>query len=352
MTVWPTGRWIGSRQGAGFMARAVAMVIVIPSLAHANPQGGTVAGGNATIDQSGSVTTINQQTDKAILNWQSFNIDAGEITRFNQNAGSHSIALNRVVGGSPSEIRGALQANGSVWLVNPQGVLFGPTAQVDVHSLLATTANIADSDFLAGRYDFSQPSPNTNAGIWNQGSLSMGEAGLAALVAPSVRNDGVINGRLGTVILAGVPTFTIDLQGDGLVQFAATSVVGNAPSNATALVQNTGTIQADGGTVLLTAAAASGVIADVINTSGLIEAHDVAMDAGHIVLAGGSSGRVVVDGRLDSSGANGGAAGAIEVNGRSVLLAANARLDASGVAGEGRSLWGAVSTAAPRRAES
>lgn len=322
------------RASAAASCVALAALFAAPASVLANPQGGSVAGGQATITHSGPLTTIDQQSEKAILNWDSFSIGSGETTRFNQAAGARAIALNRVTGGNPSEIRGALQANGGVWLVNPQGVLFGPTAQVDVHSLLATTSNILDSDFLAGRYDFNAASAHANAGIHNQGSLSVGEAGLAALVAPSVRNDGVINGRLATVILAGVPTFTIDFQGDGLVQFAATSAVGAAPEGAAALVHNTGAIHADGGNVLLTAAAATGVVADVINTSGLIEARGVALDAGKIVLAGGPSGRVVVDGALDAGSATGGGGG-IEVGGESIVLTDRARLDASGAAAGG-----------------
>ena len=314
---------------------ALAALLAGPGAGLANPRGGTVAGGQATIGHAGALTTIDQQSEKAIINWQGFSIDAGETTRFNQAAGTRAIALNRVTGCDPSQIRGALQANGSVWLVNPQGVLFGPTAQVDVHSLLATTANILDADFLAGRYDFRYASPNPDAGVRNEGTLSVGEAGLAALVAPSVRNDGLINGRLGTVILAGVPTFTVDFQGDGLVQFAATSSVGAVPDGAAALVQNTGTIRAGGGSVLLTAAAAAGVVDDVINTSGLIEARGVSVDAGTIVLAGGPSGRVVVDGSLDAGAAAGAAAGSVEVTGASVVLTDKAGVDVSGADGGG-----------------
>jgi filamentous hemagglutinin family protein len=316
-------------------ALGLAALLAAPGAALANPQGGSIAGGQATIAHTGPVTTIDQKSQKAIINWESFSIGAGETTRFNQSAGTRAIALNRVTGGSASEIRGALQANGGVWLVNPRGVLFGPTAQVDVHSLVATTANILDADFLAGKYDFRSASPDPDAGIRNEGNLSVGEAGLAALVAPSVRNDGFINGRLGTVILAGVPTFTIDFQGDGLVQFAGTSSVSTAPDGAAALAHNTGTIRAEGGSILLTAAAAAGVVADAINTSGLIEARDVSLDGGRIVLAGGPSGRVVVDGTLDAGAAAGAAAGSIEVTGANVVLTDHARLDVSGGGGGG-----------------
>lgn len=309
------------------------LVLAAAAPAAAGPSGEQLVGGSAIVSRSGTTTTIDQTSDKAILNWDSFSIGGGETTRFNQ-PGRGSIALNRVTGGDASAIDGQLLANGGVWLVNPNGVFFGAGSRVDVHSLIATTANILDSDFLADRYAFGAASPNPDAGVVNQGTLTVGAAGLAALVAPHVRNDGVINGRLGQVILAGVPTFTLDLAGDGLVQFAATSAVTAAPAGAGALVENTGTIQADGGSVRLTAAAASGVIDTVINTSGVIEARGIAEGPGGIVLDGGGAGRVVVaGGRLDAGAAEAGAAaGSIAITGAKVVVepAATLATDASG----------------------
>jgi len=217
------------------MLTSAALLASSPTFA--NPQGGIVVGGEAAISQAPGVTTVDQSSHKAIVNWQSFSIDQGELTKFNQ-PNQDSIALNRVVGKNPSAIFGKLQANGHVWLVNPSGVLFGPSAQVDVHGIVATTSDIPDADFLAGKFNFSIPSPNADASVINQGTISLSEHGLAGLVAPHVRNDGVIVGKLGQVVLAGAPTFTLDFEGDGLIQFQATSKVVESLEASGALVRN------------------------------------------------------------------------------------------------------------------
>jgi filamentous haemagglutinin family N-terminal domain len=300
----------------------------------ANPQNGTVVGGSVDLGSDGTATrTITQQSERAIINWQRFDIGNGEATRFVQ-PGSGAIVLNRVIGGEGrSTIDGALTANGGVWLINPNGVLFGANARVDVHSLLATTADILDGDFMNGassRFAFATPSANADATIVNQGEITLGEAGLGALVAPHVRNEGVISGRLATVILAGTPTFTLDLTGDGLVQFDATSQVATAPEGADALVENTGAITAPGGTVMLSARAATNVIDEVINNGGVIEATGVSVHDGRIVLDGGDNDRVAVGGSLDvGPGEAGAAGGRIDVTGQYVEVVPKASLDAS-----------------------
>lgn len=318
-----------------------AAVLVLPDRLAAKPAGGNVSKGGATINTNGAETTITQSTDRAIINWHSFDIGQGETTRFVQ-PGPGSIALNRVTGGGGrSTIDGNLIANGGVWLINPSGVLFGANAQVNVHSLLATTADILDDDFMNatftdGQFAFATPSTDTAAAILNQGTISIADAGLAALVAPHVRNEGTITGRLATVVLAGANTFTLDFSGDGLLQFDATSTVTNAPDGAAALVENAGTINTPGGTVLLTATAAENVIDNVINSGGIIEARGISLANGRITLDGGSNGRVAVDGTLDvSPGEAGARAGRIDVAGESVLVAHGALLNASDPAGGG-----------------
>jgi len=329
------------RHGAliGTVTLAMACSLVVRG-AEANPKGGNVVGGQATIDQAPGRTTIKQQSNRAIINWQGFDIDRNEVTSFIQ-PGSKSIALNRVDSNKPSLINGRLQANGHVWVVNPSGVVFGPSAQVDVHGIVATTSDILDSDFMNGNNAFSIPSPDPTATVINQGNISIGEFGLAALVAPQVRNDGMIVGTLGQVVLAGAPTFTLDFQGDGLIQFAATSEVLSAIDPSHALVENTGTIRNDGGHVLLTAAAAAGIVNEVINTSGVIEARSVSQDRGEIVLHGGSDGIVAVSGQLNATGVDAGTIGGeVDVRGEKVLIAGGARIDASGHSGGGRVLIG------------
>jgi filamentous hemagglutinin family protein len=306
----------------------------------ANPQGGIVIGGNASISQRPGVTTVNQGSGRIIINWNGFSVEKGELTQFKQ-PGKEAIALNRVTGKESSKIHGRLQGNGNVWLVNRNGVLIGKDARVDVHGFLATTADIKDRDFMAGRYEFSQASPNPKATVVNEGTINIGEYGLAALVAPQARNDGVIQGRLGKVIIAGAPTYTLDFYGDGLIQFEATSKVEEKADPDHALAENNGRISVDGGSVLITASAASQVVDDVINVRGVVEARSFKDNGGRIVLDGGPSGSVQVAGRLDTSGVESGAkGGTAKVLGEKVRLTVGAKVDASGDAGGGEVLIG------------
>ncbi len=239
----------------------LASVSMVPLPAWGQPQGGVVVRGDAQITDTAQHTRITQTSDKAIINWQQFDVPQGHHVEFQQPSAS-SLTLNRVVGSEQraSEIAGTLTANGNVVLVNPNGIVFRPSARVDVAGLIATTANISDDNFMAGHLAFDQPSPNTDAGILNQGVLSMKDVGLAALVAPSVVNEGVIVGRLGKTILAGAQTATLDLYGDGLIQLAVQD------DTLDTLVRNKGVIIQEGGRIILTAHATRTLVNDVVGT--------------------------------------------------------------------------------------
>ncbi|MEO6280661.1 filamentous hemagglutinin N-terminal domain-containing protein [Roseateles sp.] len=311
-------------------------------LAHANPTGGQVVDGSATI-QAGAPGTLNifQQSNRAIIDWRSFSIGAGETVNFLQPA-KHSVTLNRVLGNDPSAIFGQLNANGTVMLINPNGIVFGATSRVDVGGLVATTANIRNQDFMAGRYDFGQASANPNATIENRGHISIRDSGLAALVAPRVRNSGVIEARLGRVALGAANSFTLDFHGDGLLSFGAGSAISESPTEGGALVINSGEIRADGGSVLLTARALKGVIDQVINTDGIVSATTVSGQDGSIVLSGGGAGQVVVGGKVDASARQGGQGGSVVVTGAHVTVAGSAVIDVAGQAGGGEIALGST----------
>ncbi len=187
--------------------------VLAQTTANTLPTGGNVTAGSAAISASGNKLQIDQYSQKAILQWDTFSIGSGAWVNFAQPSSS-AIALNRVLGNNPSEIFGRLTANGQVFLTNPNGVLFAPSASVDVGGLFATTLSIADKDFLAGRYNF------YNAGgagsVINQGTIVTAN-GYAALAGPQVRNDGVIIARAGTVALAAGDRVSLDMIGDGLI---------------------------------------------------------------------------------------------------------------------------------------
>ena len=309
--------------------------------AFANPVGGTVSAGSASISSSGTTLDITQTTDKAVIDWRSFNIAAGETTKFIQPSSS-SIMLNRIGGGNPSQIFGHLSANGEIILLNPSGVLFGPGSQVDVNGLLATTAGISNQAFMAkGPLNFNQPG-NPTASIINNGSITAAQAGLVGLVAPNVINNGLITVRLGKVQLSSADTFVMDLYGDGLMSFAV------SPAVQKQLVENEGTISAAGGTIALTAAAGNSVVNSLIKADGELNAPAVAQKNGKIMIyAAGSnavagnvaankgklsgSSTVLVGGKLDASGtAKGQTGGSISVLGDNVGLMSGASLNVNG----------------------
>ncbi len=282
---------IGLRRYRGLLLSGAALVSVGAGLAVANPLGGVVVGGSATIQNPGpGSVTINQSSQNAIINWQTFNIGRGETTTFNQ-PNSASIALNRVIGGQgPSFLDGTLTANGRVFIVNGDGILFGPNSSINTAGFLATTNNIRDADFMAGRYNFNIPG-NPNASIVNLGSITATSGGFAALVAPGVRNSGTITATLGTVSLAAGNAFTLDFYGDRLITLAvndqiASQVIDVATGQPLrSLVHNEGRLSANGGRVELTAAAARAVVDSVINNRGVIEANSIGTRNGMIVLS-------------------------------------------------------------------
>ena len=295
------------------------------------PTGGQVGAGAASISTSGSKMQIDQATQRAILNWESFSIGSSAWVNFTQ-PGASAVALNRVVGNDPSHIFGRLTANGQVFLVNSAGVFFAPGASVDVGGLFATSLSINDHDFLAGRYQFFNPG---NAGkVVNQGDIVTAN-GYTALVGPQVRNDGVIAARKGSVVLAAADRVTLDMVGDGLISIS----VDRAALNASVI--NTGRIEADGGTVLLAARSANALLDTVINNSGIIRANSLRERNGEIVLDGGSAGVVANSGTLQAAGVDADTTGGtVKVLGHDVRLMAGARLDATGLAGGGTVLVG------------
>jgi filamentous hemagglutinin family protein len=314
---------------------ALAMVLAtFPVQVLANPEGGIVVAGAAKITQQPQATLINQSTDKAIIDWRSFNVASPESVVFNQ-PNANSITLNRVTGGDPSNILGTIKANGQVWLINPNGIAFGKSSRVDVSGLLATTLNIKNADFMTGNYRF-EASNNSPASVTNAGNLTISGAGLAALVAPTVSNSGVIQARLGHIALGSTSGFTLDFYGDGALNFLLSKDTSAALQSATGSVSNSGSLIADGGTVSLTADTAKTVVDQTINMDGYIQARTVGSKAGSVSLLGGA-GQTHISGTVDVSDSVG---GDITVTGNAISLASTSLLDASGAQAGGTVLVG------------
>jgi len=305
---------------------------------NAGPTGGQVVAGQAGIAQTPGRTTVTQGTDRAAIDWQQFNVGSQHTVQFVQPAPS-SWTLNRVVGPDPSVIAGRVQANGGVAIVNQSGVVFAGGAQVDVGSLIASAAGITNQNFMAGRMVFDQ-APRPGARVENHGTITVADRGLAALVGPGVANSGVIRARLGRVALGAAETYVLDLAGDGLIGIDVTQAVRAAPEGGAALVTNSGVIEAPGGSVLLSAHAASGLVEDLVRQTGTISAQTVGDRTGQVALRA-EGGGVRLDGTIDATGGAGQRGGSVALQASGgVTVAGTARVDASGGAGGGRVLVG------------
>ncbi len=312
--------------------------------ARALPQNGQVVAGDVTISApSAKDLRINQASERAVIEWQSFNIDAGERVTIHQPSDLSEL-LNRVIGGGGSEILGDLLANGRVTLINPSGITIGKGARIDVGALTATTSDISNENFMAGRMIFDRPG-EADAIIVNEGEVTAAEGGLVAFVAPGVVNKGRIRARLGRVALASGTKFTLDLYGDDLVSIAVdgdvlAGVLGVDGETLEALVEHSGVIEADGGIVEISAAAAKGVVDNLINMTGHVRATTVAEVGGEIVF-GAPSGTVNIAGTVDATGNDAGeAGGTVKILGADVRVRAATAIDASGTAGGGEVLVG------------
>ena len=240
-----------------------------PTLVNALPQGGTISSGAGTIDTSGSSLTVNQTTDKIIINWESFSVGNNESVIFLQ-PDSSSSALNNVLGTSRTVVEGNLAANGQIVLSNPNGIYISPTANISVTGLIASTLKISEQDFIDGLYKFSQDPSKPLASILNEGRIHASD--FAALIAPSVDNRGVVIANLGTVGLVSGEATTVDFVGNDLIVFRVTEPVeGQVLDKDGNLIRdritNSGSIQADGGQVILTAKHASNIIKNVIHNT-------------------------------------------------------------------------------------
>ncbi|WP_052409424.1 two-partner secretion domain-containing protein [Paraburkholderia oxyphila] len=328
---------LAAKHAHPLQAKAIASVVaalfeaIWASSVLANPTGAQVVAGGVTVSSPSSTQmNITQSTPNAIVNWNTFSIGAGEAVNIAQPSVTSAL-LNRVVGNDPSSIAGRLSANGRVFLVNPAGVIFAPGSSVNVGSLVASTLGISNADFLAGNFHFVGSSPGA---VVNAGSITAADGGTIALLGGSVTNSGMVAAKLGTVAVGAGSDVTLDFAGDGLTTLKINTGTANA------YLGNTGTLAADGGTVVMSAQTADALAGTVINQQGIVRAQSLAERDGHIVLDGGTSGETYVSGTLDASGGAGLTGGQIDVTGYDVGLLQGANLNASGAAGGGSVRFG------------
>ncbi|WP_298923250.1 filamentous hemagglutinin N-terminal domain-containing protein [uncultured Ramlibacter sp.] len=283
------------------------------------PTAPTVVHGQASVQRAGNVLTITN-TPGAILHWQGFSVGAGETARFNQQSAASSV-LNRVTGQDPSLILGSLQSNGKVFLLNPNGVLFGAGSRVDVNGLVASSLAMTNADFLAGRLNFS--GNGSEGRVASQGEIRTPQGGRILLIAPQVDNSGLLHAPGGEVVLAaGRSVRLADSSNPDL------HVVVSAPQDQ---ALNLGQIVAGGGNV--------GIYGGLVSQRGLVNADSAVLGAGGKIVFK-ASGDLLLEAGSKTSATGDSKGGSIHLLGERVALRGNAQVDASGRSGGGTVLAG------------
>lgn len=310
------------------LTTGILLALALGGTGYAMPAGGQIQSGKGAIAQNGKTMTVTQNSGKMAVDWTQFNIAKDEAVKFTQ-PGRDAVALNRITGGQQSLIDGALSANGNLLLVNPNGVVLGKTATVEVGSLVASTAQLDDT-FMKS---FANSTANlnltigegNNRAILNQGTINA-QGGLVALHAAQVENTGTISAPGGTVALAAAKQLTLSPDSDGKLNYAVDGDLAQAKA------LNSGKIQADGGYVVMTAKSAQDVLGTVVNNTGTLEAKTLRKnEKGQILLDGGAHGQVEVSGTLDASGTGESqSAGSIKVIGQKTVVHDNTSLLAKG----------------------
>ncbi len=298
-----------------------------PPSANQLPAGGQVVAGQASMVQSATTLNINQSSARAALNWTTFNVGSAATVNFNQPSAS-SVTLNQVLDSNPSQIFGRLNANGQVFFSNPNGVYFAPGASANVGGLVATTHAISVADFMAGKNSFSRN--GATGSVVNEGNLTASMGGYIALLAPEVRNNGVIVAQLGTVALAAGEAYSLQLEGASLAHITV------SPATIAALVQNGRAVHAPGGLIILSAQAVNSLQGAVVNNSGTLEASGLSSNGGVIRLDAGN-GQTSITGTMDVSSATA-KGGQVTATGQQVRVGDAAQINASGATGGG-TVW-------------
>jgi len=268
------------------------------SYLHAAPIGGEVVGGTGSISQTDLTTTINQSSQNLAIDWQSFDVNVDERVQFIQ-PNTSSIALNRILSNNGSTIQGQIDANGQVILVNPNGVFFSSTATVNVGGLIASSLDIAPSDFMNGNYIFNEVL-GTEGSVINSGIINASVGGNVALLGKQVKNDGLISANLGSVVLAAGKQSILTFDSQGLIGVKVTKEVLQEEIGIEEAVINNGDINAAGGRVLLTASTSQDVFSQVVNNTSIDQATSVVVhEDGSFTLGGGAD--VLNTGSIDVS---------------------------------------------------
>lgn len=309
---------------AGYLAMASTALAVGPNELPSfdSVAAGAIAGGTPTT--VGSDMTVNQTSERAVLDWDTFNIgQKASVTFDHVNFGNSGVTVNRIGDVNASTVAGQLNSNGNIVLLNPNGIAFTDTATVDVHGLVASTGKIDTTQFMNdGTIALSNIA--TKGSVINDGTITVADTGLAAMVAPTVENNGQILAGLGRVALASGDAVTVDLHGDGMIQFSSGAEIDGGQINMSGDIT--------GKKVVLSAADAAATVASVINVDGVIRASNALVEDGVIVLSGSGDTQINVNkgAKIQANGSDNG--GDITVKADQVSIAG--RVETNGKAGD------------------
>ena len=278
-----------------------AAVGICASTALAGPEGGAITDGTGVIHHAGSLTTIQQATQNMAIDWQSYNVDVNERVQYIQ-PNQSSLSLNRILSNSASEIRGRIDANGQVILVNPNGIFFTPDSVINVGGIIASGLDINRGDFMNGNYVFNEVL-GTDGAVINSGTINAALGGNVALIGRQVKNEGVIAARLGSVNLAAGKQAVLSFDDAGLLGVRVSKAILQDELGLDPAVINNGEINAGAGQVLLTGSVSQEVFSQAVNTGGMEQANSVVVhEDGSFTLGGGAD--VVNSGIINVSSAN------------------------------------------------
>ncbi len=325
------------RKGSSFQ-RSGALAVIVSSLlsvlaafclipvAQAAPVGGNIVGGSGSINTNGLNTTIRQNTQSQVINWNSYNVKANETVNYLQPNAS-AISLNRILGNNASQIFGQINANGQVVLVNPNGIFFGNTASVNVGGLIASGLDISPSDFMNGDYFFNEVI-GSEGSIINSGLINASLGGNVALIGKQVSNEGVISAQLGSISLAAGKTAVLTFDQQGLLGVQVTEAILQDELGVDPAVINSGDIRAKGGRVLLTGSTSQDVFSQAVNSGDIEQATSVVVhEDGTFTLGAGAD--VVNSGSIDVSSIEDNGAGGVVILGENIEHSGSIQADST-----------------------
>ncbi|NQT32176.1 MAG: filamentous hemagglutinin N-terminal domain-containing protein, partial [Candidatus Omnitrophica bacterium] len=277
---------MNKRQTTNSMIIVLAMIFVGTFSVYALPEGERVISGDVEVKVENGQVTYNVNSSKAIINFDKFNVDTNEQVVFN---GPNSEVLARITGGERSYIDGTINSNLLMLaLINTAGIHLGPNATLTARNLVLSTRDITDSNFINGEYLFDRLSEIDKGYILNEGQINIIDGGFGVLIAGAIENRGIVIALAGKIVLAAGDAIKLDISSGGLISVAITEETAAEITDYTGKsildqIKNSGTLEANGGNVVLKAESLTDIFRNSINLEGIIVANRIEFDENGIV---------------------------------------------------------------------